>query len=185
LMPCSLIPVQGRWISEASSARTLSPREYAKAYWQQELYLPRRNIVVHASAPAILKPEEIRWNDRGGGARTLPLVTRACGSTSLINGITAFDPGAAIGLHKHNCEESVMVLEGHAIAEIDGVAHHLKPYGTTWIPAGVVHRFINASNCEPMRIFWIYASIDATRTMIDTGETRPIDAEHKVPVERT
>lgn len=127
--------------------------------------------------PAILRPHELKTNDRGGGARTTPLVTRRCGSTSMINGITAFDPGAAIGLHMHNCEESVMVIEGEAIAEIDGVQHRLSTNDTTWIPANVPHRFINASD-RPMRIFWTYATVDATRTMIATGETRSIDAEH-------
>lgn len=127
---------------------------------------------------AILRPAERKTNDRGGGARTTPLVTRSCGSTSLINGITAFDGGAAIGLHHHNCEESVMVLDGHAIAEVDGVRYELGPNDTTWIPPNVPHRFINASETEPMRIFWTYASIDATRTMVATGETRTIDAEH-------
>jgi quercetin dioxygenase-like cupin family protein len=97
----------------------------------------------------------------------------------MINGITAFEPGAAIGLHKHNCEESVMVLDGQAIAEIDGVQHYLGPNDTTWIPADIPHRFINASGSESMRIFWTYASIDATRTMLTTGETRSIDAEHR------
>jgi quercetin dioxygenase-like cupin family protein len=127
---------------------------------------------------AILRPSERPTNDRGGGARTTPLVTRACGSTSLINGITAFDPGAAIGVHWHNCEESVMVIEGEAIAEIDGVPHSLRTGDTTWLPANVPHRFINASQEKPMRIFWTYASVDATRTMAATGETRTIDAEH-------
>jgi putative monooxygenase len=129
------------------------------------------------SEPAILRPHELKTNHRGGGARTTPLVTRRCGSTSMINGITAFDPGAAIGVHFHNCEESVMVIEGEAIAEIDGVQHYLGTNDTTWIPANVPHRFINASD-KPMRIFWTYATIDATRTMVATGESRSIDAEH-------
>lgn len=131
---------------------------------------------------AILRPKELKTNDRGGGARTTPLVTRKCGSTSMINGITAFDPGAAIGLHKHNCEESVIVLDGEAIAEIDGVQHRLEANDTTWIPANVPHRFINASDSQPMRIFWIYASIDATRTILATGEERAIDSEHASPI---
>lgn len=129
--------------------------------------------------PAILRPGQLKTNDRGGGARTTPLVTRKCGSTSMINGITAFDPGASIGMHMHNCEESVMVLDGNAIVEIDGVRHELAANDTTWIPAHVPHRFINASSTEPMRIFWIYASIDATRTLVATGEERAIDAEHR------
>ena len=129
---------------------------------------------------AIIKPADQQTRDRGGGARTTPLVTRRCGSTSLINGITHFDPGAAIGVHFHNCEESVMVIEGRAIVEIDGVQHPLDTNDTTWIPANVPHRFVNPTD-RPMRIFWTYATIDATRTMVSTGETRTIDAEHGHP----
>ncbi|WP_166802511.1 cupin domain-containing protein [Microvirga pakistanensis] len=130
------------------------------------------------SSGAVLRPSEIKAADRGGGAKTIPLVSRKVGSTSLLNGITSFEPGAAIPLHKHNCEESVMILEGRAIAEIDGVEHELGPLDTTWLPADVPHRFRNASDTQPMRIFWTYASVDATRTLIATGETRPISAEH-------
>lgn len=126
---------------------------------------------------AILRPSEIKPHERGGGARTIPLVTSGIGSTSLLNGITEFGPNAAIPLHTHNCEESVMVLEGEAIVEIDGVQHRMGATDTTWVPAEVPHRFMNASDTQRMRIFWIYASIDATRTIVATGETRRVDAE--------
>lgn len=126
---------------------------------------------------AILRPDTLPVNDRGNGARTIPLVTRKCGSTSLINGITAFDPGAKIGVHFHNCEESVLILEGVAVAEIDGQRYDLKAGDTTWIPPNVPHRFLNESDA-PMRIFWTYANIDATRTMIATGIEQTIDDEH-------
>jgi putative monooxygenase len=128
--------------------------------------------------PGIFRPDEIEAHDRGGGARTIPLVNRASGTTSFINGITIFEPGAAIPLHMHDCEESVMLLEGNAIAEIDGERHALKPQDTTFIPAGLPHRFINASSSEPMKILWIYANLNATRTILETGDTRTIDAEH-------
>jgi putative monooxygenase len=128
---------------------------------------------------AILRPDEMPAHDRGGGARTTPLVTRKVGAAGLINGITAFEPGAAIPFHTHNCEESVMVLEGRALAEIDGVAHALGPNDTTWIPPNIPHRFRNLSLSEPMRIFWTYATVDATRTNVATGEIRAIDAEHR------
>jgi len=130
------------------------------------------------ASSAVLRPAERPMADRGGGARTVPLVTPASGSTQLLNGITVFDPGAAIGLHFHNCEESVMVLEGEAIAVLDGAEHRLGPGDTTWIQAGVPHFFRNASAKAPMRIFWTYASIEATRTLVATGETRPVAAEH-------
>ena len=125
----------------------------------------------------VLRPRDIKPHERGGSARTTPLVTRGIGSTSMLNGITEFGPGAAIPLHTHNCEESVLVLEGDAIAELDGVQYPMGPTDTTWVPANVPHRFINASDSNTMRIFWTYASIDATRTLVATGETRSVDSE--------
>jgi putative monooxygenase len=135
-------------------------------------------MVDDAPRGVILRPDELKAADRGGGAKTIPLVGPRIGATGFLNGITSFGPSAAIPLHKHNCEESVMLLEGHAIAEIGGVRHELKPLDTTWIPADLPHRFINASDTEGMKILWIYARTDATRTLIETGETRPIAAEH-------
>ncbi len=127
----------------------------------------------------ILRPSEITPHERGGGARTIPLVTARVGSRSLLNGITEFAPGAAIQLHTHNCEESVMVLEGDAVAEIDGVEHRMGAGDTTWVPADVPHRFINVSETARMRIFWTYASMNATRTIVATGDTRSIDSERR------
>jgi len=126
----------------------------------------------------IIRPSQLTAHDRGSGVRTIPLVTRANGATAFINGITIFEPAAAVSLHSHNCEESVVILEGHAIVEIDGQEFELGPQETTFLPANVPHRFRNASGTEGMRILWTYASVDANRTIIATGDTRRIDAEH-------
>ena len=128
--------------------------------------------------PTVFKPDEIQSHDRGGGARTTPLVSPALGAKSFINGITEFGPGAKIPFHSHNCEESVMLLEGHAIMDCEGKEYALKPFDTTWIPPNVSHRFRNVSDTEPMKILWIYASPQATRTLTETGETRYVAAEH-------
>jgi quercetin dioxygenase-like cupin family protein len=126
----------------------------------------------------VLRPAEIKSHDRGGGARTTPLVSPAIGARGFINGITEFAPGAAIPFHSHNCEESVVLLEGDAMLDIDGQEHNVKPFETTWIPPNVSHRFRNMSATQPMKILWIYASTQATRTVTETGETRPVSAEH-------
>src|ERR1700736_6919603 len=94
----------------------------------------------HRAEGAVLRPSEIKPHGGGGGARTIPLVTRKIGSTSMLNGITEFAPNAAIPLHTHNCEESVMVLEGDAIAELDGVQHRMAANDTPWAPPGIPHR---------------------------------------------
>lgn len=126
----------------------------------------------------VLRPSEIKSHDRGGGAKTTPLVSPAIGAQGFINGITEFAPGAAIPFHSHNCEESVVLLEGEAMLDIDGREIPVKPFETTWIPPNVSHRFRNLSATQPLKILWIYARTDATRTLTATGETRAVSAEH-------
>jgi len=106
------------------------------------------------------------------------MVTPSSGSREMLNGFTMIDPGARIPKHFHNCEESVLVVEGEAVAWIDGVETALKAGDTTWVAADVPHFFRNPSADAPLRIFWTYASIDATRTLVDSGQTAPIAAEH-------
>lgn len=136
---------------------------------------------MNASTPAkhaVLRPDQLKSHDRGGGARTTPLVLPTLGATGFINGITEFSGGTAIPFHSHNCEESVMLLSGNAYLDIADEVHELKTFDTTFIPPNVPHRFRNRSETEPMKILWIYASVNATRTLTETGETRPIAAEH-------
>ncbi|KAA5837998.1 cupin domain-containing protein [Saccharopolyspora hirsuta] len=132
-----------------------------------------------AEFPAsVLRPAELDAFSRGGGASTIPLVTRARGARVFLNGQTLFEGGVGIPLHTHNCPESVVILEGNAIVEIDGQEHELTTFDTTYVAAGVPHRFRNASATAPMRILWTYASVDATRTIVETGITTRVDAEH-------
>ncbi|GHH40558.1 cupin domain-containing protein [Lentzea cavernae] len=127
---------------------------------------------------SVLRAAELPAFSRGGGASTIPLVTRARGAMAFLNGQTLFAGGAGIPLHTHNCPESVVILEGDAVVEIDGVEHHLTRFDTTFVDAGVPHRFRNASDTAPMRILWTYASVEATRTIVATGLTTRVDAEH-------
>ena len=132
-----------------------------------------------ATEPQIFRPDDMPFIERGNGARTIPLVTTAVGATSFLNGITTFEPGAAIAHHTHNCIESVMIIEGDAIVDIDGVETPLSTHDTTFVPANIPHRFKNASDTKRMRILWTYASADATRTLVESGQTGRIDAEQQ------
>ncbi|MFI7609920.1 cupin domain-containing protein [Nonomuraea terrae] len=127
---------------------------------------------------SIFRPDELPAKDRGAGARTVPLVTSARGATTFLNGITSFEPGAVIGHHTHNVAESVIVVQGDAVVDIDGVRTPLRTFDTTFVPANVPHHFENASGTAPMKIFWTYASVEATRTLVESGEHSRIDAEH-------
>lgn len=126
----------------------------------------------------ILRPAEITPRQRGGGARTIPMVSQQVGAKDFLNGITMFGPGAAIPEHFHNCDESVLILRGSAVAHIDGQSQPVSMGDTSFIPAGIPHFFQNASDTEELHIFWTYASVDANRTIVATGVTTRIDEEH-------
>ena len=128
---------------------------------------------------AILREADLPKISRVGGAATTQLVTPACGAQVFLSGFTDIPPGAAIPLHFHNCEEAVLVVSGEATVEVDGELVHASAGDVVWQPANVPHRFINASGTEPVRIYWTYADVHATRTLIETGETGPILAEHR------
>lgn len=117
-----------------------------------------------------------RWHDRGGGVHTMQLVRRLEGARSFLTGITEFDPCAALPVHFHNCDESVIVLEGRARVEVASDSRFLGPYDTSYITAGTAHRFANAGDAK-LRIHWTYGSINATRTVVATGETTDIADE--------
>lgn len=119
----------------------------------------------------LIRPGEIEPFDRGNGVVTLPYVGRWNSEINRITtGQTVFAPGTGLPLHSHNVEESVLILEGDAIAEIDGEQSDLVAGDATWVPAGVPHRFLNRGS-TPMRIYWVYGGRDVTRTITATGET--------------
>lgn len=129
-------------------------------------------------AAVLLRLDEMKTYQRGGGICTTPLVSPSLGARSFITGITELAPGAAVPFHRHNCEESVMLLEGEAAIDVGGEEHRLRPLDCTLIAPDVAHRFRNLSATRSTRILWIYGSPDASRTLEATGETHPICAEH-------
>ena len=110
------------------------------------------------------------WSSEGRSPLTKGqrLVTHETGAQNLSTGVTRFEPGAKIPLHYHNVEEQVTIIEGEAVAIIDGERHTLKAYDTTYVPAGTPHHFMNESN-GPMAILYIYPSPYVERHFPETG----------------
>src|SRR2546427_12891576 len=103
--------------------------------------------------------------ERGGGVRTWHLVTVERGATEFLTGITEFDAGASLALHFHNCQESVVVLEGKAVFEASGEQGEMPQHSATLVPTGTVHRFQNPGPGR-LRILFVYGSMHVTRTVV-------------------
>ncbi len=117
----------------------------------------------------------IRFDDaepveRGEGIESIRLTPDPLDGQEFTMGVTSFPPGTSIRLHSHNTIEQVTVVEGEGLAELNGEQLPARPYDTTQIAPGELHRFINTGSIK-MRILWVYGSTFVTRTFADTGET--------------
>ena len=119
----------------------------------------------------LIRPDEVTPFDRGNGVVTIPYIGRwNLEDNRITTGQTIFAPGTGLPVHSHNVEENVLILEGLAIAEIDGKTFDLVAGEATWVEAGTPHRFLNRGD-TPMRIYWVYGGREVTRTITATGET--------------
>ncbi|MPZ72608.1 MAG: cupin domain-containing protein [Nitriliruptorales bacterium] len=118
----------------------------------------------------LIKFDEEEPIGRGGGIETVRLSAAPLPEQRFTMGITSFPPGTSIPLHSHNTIEQVTVIEGEGEAELNGERMPARPYDTTQIAPGEMHRFLNTGSAI-MRILWVYGSTHVTRTFAETGET--------------
>lgn len=119
----------------------------------------------------LIDPDQVDPFDRGNGVVTIPYVGVWNSETNqFTTGQTQFAVGTGLPLHSHNVEESVLILQGLATAQIGDSTYDLVEGQATWVPAGVPHRFFNRGN-GLMRIYWVYGGRHVTRTITATGET--------------
>ena len=61
------------------------------------------------------------------------------------------DPGVGTPVHRHACEEVIIVLGGSGTCESEGRTEAFGPGATIIVPPGVIHRIVNTGP-EPLRL---------------------------------
>jgi mannose-6-phosphate isomerase-like protein (cupin superfamily) len=122
------------------------------------------------SDATIIKVAEVPEIHRGGGIKTVPLITpHSLKDAKFTTGMSVYPKGEGARLHYHNCDEQVTLLAGVGEVEVDGVVTPLAVFDSTYIEAKKLHAFRNTGE-EPMRILWIYSSNKVTRTFAGSDE---------------
>ncbi|MFK9093095.1 cupin domain-containing protein [Bacillus salipaludis] len=117
--------------------------------------------------PKVSKYKSIKPYELDVGVNFHDMMMQDMGPKTLIVGLATFEPGKSLPCHIHNVEESVTILKGNAFCDVEGVRTALEPYDTSFIPANIPHRFVNASETEELIILWAYSQIDESFSQVD------------------
>ncbi|MGR8919892.1 MAG: cupin domain-containing protein [Gammaproteobacteria bacterium] len=82
------------------------------------------------------------------------------------------DAGAATPVHRHDCEEVIVIFEGEGVCRVGDVEHHFKADDSLLIPPNVVHQIVNTGSGD-LRIM-ATLSMAPVRVETETGEPMPL-----------
>jgi len=86
-------------------------------------------------------------------------------------------PGAATPVHRHACEEVVVVLTGSGECTEDGVTRQFGPDTTLVIAPDVVHRIVNTS-AEDLRLV---SALGMAPVRVKTADGKPLPVPWEAP----
>ena len=139
-----------------------------------------------AAAPLSRPPESMRpdrdevMNAVGSGPRAEIargvnfecLVGRHNQAKNLTTGIVTFAPGAVLPYHNHIFTESITLLGGSIVIDVEGRSYGLKKLDNAVIPVGLAHAARNPSTTEPAVLHIAMATDSPSRTLVDKFFTR-------------
>lgn len=82
------------------------------------------------------------------------------------------DAGAATPVHRHDCEEVIVIFQGEGTCTIEGEDHGFKADETLIIPPGVVHQIRNTGSDD----LHILATLTMAPVAVETadGQAMPL-----------
>ena len=86
------------------------------------------------------------------------------------------EAGAATPVHRHACEEAIVILEGSGTLTIEGRDTAFGPNSTLIIPADVIHQIVNTGNSKMVLIAALSAAPVQVRQADNTAMPLPWQA---------
>lgn len=90
-----------------------------------------------------------------------------CKARHLTTGLVTFAGGAQLPYHSHPFSESITLLSGRAMVEVEGRRYTLGVMDNAVIPKGLAHIAVNASDTEPAVFHIAMASDQPTRMLVE------------------
>jgi len=123
----------------------------------------------NSTGPECLRRFETSENyELADGAVFCDLFAKRFGAVGICGGYGRFLPGSSLPCHVHQFDESITIVTGEALCQVQGHEYKLSGYDTAFVPEGRAHRFFNASE-KPMAMIWVYAGDEPDRTLVDAG----------------
>jgi 2-keto-3-deoxy-L-rhamnonate aldolase RhmA/quercetin dioxygenase-like cupin family protein len=148
---------------DRSLRASLSPTEspaLARLPRPPELMRPDRQQVMNhvGSSPRIEIERGVSFECLVGGHNS---------ARNLTTGLVTFAPSARLPYHTHPFSESITVLQGRAVMEVEGRAYELEPLDNVVIPRETPHQARNVSTTENAVLHIAMATHSPTRTLVE------------------
>jgi len=88
------------------------------------------------------------------------------GARNLTTGLVTFSPAADLPMHTHPFTESITLLRGQAVVEVEGRRYKLDPLDNVVIPPGRAHSAQNLSGNQPAVFHIALATDTPTRVLV-------------------
>jgi quercetin dioxygenase-like cupin family protein len=93
------------------------------------------------------------------------------GAKGFSTGLARFKPGVELPCHKHECGESITVLQGRCDIAVEGRIYRLAPCDSMHVPAGVAHGMKSLENSNDLLAHVAFSSATVTRELVRTPFT--------------
>ena len=103
----------------------------------------------------------------GHGATFECLVGKFNGARDLTTGIVSLAPGRRLECHTHEYTESVTLLSGSAVMEVEGRRYNLRMLDNIVLPRGMAHTALNTSSSNEVVFHIAMATDSPSRTPVD------------------